>query len=95
MSEPTPTPWRTTPDNEWTADTRITSDACRHIAKVYGPEPGVQSPNADFIVRAANAHAALVEALKNARLGLDPFFHPTELLAQVDAALALASEDAP
>ena len=46
--------------------------------------------NARLIVRAVNSHDALVKALVNSLLGLDPYTNPPELLEQARAALALA-----
>jgi len=51
--------------------------------------------NADFIVRAVNAHEALVEALKQAKRDMDMDIPaevdwPREAMERIDAALKLA-----
>lgn len=64
MTKPTPTPWKIR--DGW-ADTVQPCDASLNnefiIATLYGPD---RAANARLIVRAVNAHEALVEALDHA-----------------------------
>jgi len=50
--------------------------------------------DAALTVRCVNSHDALVSALINARRRLDPFYHPSALFEEADAALALAHGEA-
>lgn len=70
----TPTPWRLDPNKCRSSPVfveRATVGGDRHIATVYGPDPGsvaegeeIAKANARFIVTAVNAHARLVAALR-------------------------------
>ena len=78
MSEQaTPRPWVVMP---------VGDPGC--IGFFIGPN---SKANASRAVLRFNSHHALVSALTNARRRLDPFYHPSELFEEADAALALAN----
>ena len=82
--KPTPTPWAI-------FKAGIGEENGDGIASLWrGSEE--REANAALIVRAVNAHEALVKALNAAVRMLDPFDASDELLEQIASALALAGE---
>ena len=93
MGSHSPTPWRAElSDREWNAWIVSMPDRC--CAKVWGwvENQSTVEANAEFIVRAVNAHDALVEALRGLKTELTTGSELTieDWVEKADAALKLA-----
>ncbi|WP_288379803.1 hypothetical protein [uncultured Massilia sp.] len=99
----TKTPWRIGKPSQMgsvVADEPVPEIKGSDAVEYYGGHliaESIAPRNAEFIVRACNAHDQLVEALRSVRLevdGADPFsadsYLPAEIMDRVNAALATA-----